>query len=38
MSFKKERGNWAATIWVNQRSHHVGYFSNELEAALAYDK
>ncbi len=34
----KGQKKWAAQITSNKKSHHLGYFSNETDAAHAYDK
>lgn len=34
----KSRNAWAASITVNQRAKHLGRYSNEEEAARAYDR
>lgn len=31
----KPHGKWCASVCINYRSHHVGYFDSELEAAEA---
>jgi hypothetical protein len=31
-------GKWQASIRVNRKSIHLGYFTDELEAAKAYDR
>jgi hypothetical protein len=33
----KHRGKWVAKIRVNRRLHHLGYFVDSSEGALAYD-
>lgn len=35
--FHKRKGMWSASIGVNGKLIHLGYFFNELEAALAYN-
>lgn len=37
VSWFSRRGKWRATITVNRRQHSLGYFENEIDAALAYD-
>ena len=34
----KERRKWIAYITLNQKSHYLGRFSSEIEAAKVYDK
>lgn len=34
VSWSKAKGKWRAAIYVNNRQHHVGYFS-DIEAAVA---
>jgi len=29
---------WAAAIRCNNRTYHLGYFDNEIDAARAYDR
>lgn len=36
--FEKNKGKWKAQIGHNYKRFHLGYFDNEFEAALAYDK
>jgi len=36
--WNKQNKNWRAVIMVNQKSIHLGYFIEEFEAALAYDR
>lgn len=36
--FDKSRGAWLASIVVNRRQRHLGYFSTEAGAALAYNE
>jgi hypothetical protein len=38
VSFHSSSGNWRARIKVNGNSKHLGYFKDEHEAAVAYDK
>jgi hypothetical protein len=37
VSWYKRKSKWYARIGVNWRDKHLGYFDNELDAALAYD-
>ena len=37
VSWKKQGGKWLAQIKIMGTSHHLGYFDDEREAALAYD-
>jgi hypothetical protein len=34
----KRLKKWAAQITANKKTHHLGYFTNEIDAAKAYDK
>jgi len=34
----KRKGRWHSRIQVNGRQKHIGYYNNEIEAALAYDE
>jgi len=34
----KQRGKWAARIYVNGKLIHLGYFDSEIEAAMVYDE
>jgi len=36
--WNKANKKWAAQITSNKKSHHLGYFSNEIDAACAYDQ
>lgn len=36
--YDKRRGKFRATIWVDGKKKHLGYFDNEIDAAKAYDK
>lgn len=38
VSYDRRSGRWASQISVNYKNHHLGYFDNEREAALAYDR
>lgn len=38
VSWHKPRGKWRAKIMLNGRSHHIGYFCTEIDAALAYNE
>lgn len=38
VSFKKQTGKWGASIGVNYKRTHLGYFEKEVDAAIAYDK
>jgi len=38
VSFSKRKGKWFATIRVNGKKIWLGYFDDELDAALAYDR
>lgn len=38
VSFRKERGVWRANIFVNGKQTFLGTFTNEEDAAKAYDK
>lgn len=38
VSFAKDRNKWRATITKDRKRFHIGYFDNEYESALAYDK
>lgn len=31
-------GKWVATIWYEGKSRHLGVYTDEIEAAIAYDK
>ncbi len=37
VSWSKQRDRWRATIMVDRRHKHLGFFDNELDAAVAYD-
>lgn len=34
---KRPSGKWEACIWYKGKSHHLGYFDSEIEAAKAYN-
>ena len=36
--WNKRQKKWAAQIHCNNKKYHLGYFTNETEAALTYDK
>jgi len=36
--WRKRGKKWAAAIRCNNKTHHLGYFKDEIEAARAYDK
>ncbi len=36
--YNKQTKKWRATILVNRKRKQIGYFHNEVEAAIAYDK
>ncbi|MHC4664664.1 MAG: AP2 domain-containing protein [Planctomycetota bacterium] len=36
--WNKKAKKWAAAIRCNNKTHHIGYFNNEIEAAKAYDE
>jgi len=38
ISWHKDRNKWRVRIQINGRLKHLGYFSNEVEAAKTYDK
>ena len=38
VSWKKKNRKWAAAITIHGKQTHLGYFNNEEEAALAYNK
>lgn len=38
VSWNKGHDKWSASITVNKRKQHLGYFSNEKKAASAYDE
>jgi len=35
--FARDKGLWRAAIWHNNKRKHLGYFDNEIDAALSYD-
>ena len=38
VSWNKQRNKWRAQIRINGKSKHIGYYTNELEASIEYDK
>lgn len=38
VSFKKQNKKWVANIYINKKKKHLGYFINEYDAHLAYEK
>lgn len=38
VSYRAERGNWRAVIFVDRKQRYLGSFDNEIDAAKAYDK
>ena len=38
MSWSRARGKWQVSICLKGKSTHLGYFDDEIEAALAYDR
>lgn len=38
VSWNKYHNKWKAQISVNGKRKHIGYFDNDLDAAVAYDK
>jgi hypothetical protein len=38
VTFNKRKSKWQAKTTVNYKTIHLGYYNNEVEAALAYDK
>ena len=38
VALKRQTGRWRAAITVNDRTKHLGYFDDEVEAARAYDR
>lgn len=38
VSFHKKANKFRSVICVNYKQHHLGFFVNEVDAALAYDK
>ena len=38
VSWRASRNKWRATINIDGKSKHIGYFTTELEAAIAYNK
>ncbi len=37
VGWHKTRKKWTAVVQVNKKAYHIGYFSDEIEAAKAYD-
>ena len=37
VSFYKRDGNWRAEIMLNYKCKYLGYFTNEIDAAIAYN-
>jgi len=37
VSLYKANGRWTAQLSLNNKTHHLGYFKTEIEAARAYD-
>ncbi len=37
VTFREKDGKWRARIMVNKKSIHLGYFTSEIEAAIAYN-
>ncbi len=37
VTFAKDKNRWRASIMVNRKRFHLGYFDNPKDAALAYD-
>ena len=38
VSFYKQTGKWVANIWLDGKQHHLGYFTQEYYAFLAYHR
>lgn len=38
ISWYKKRNKWRALIMVNKKSHLIGYFDNEIDAAIVYNE
>lgn len=38
VAWHKSKNKWIVSIQVNRKSHHIGYFTNEILAANAYDQ
>tara|TARA_R110000787_G_scaffold130860_1_gene242799 strand:+ start:886 stop:1365 length:480 start_codon:yes stop_codon:yes gene_type:complete len=36
VSWDKEHQKWSAKIWINPKRKHLGYFTDELKASIAY--
>ena len=37
VSFLQDREKWKASIWLDDKSKHIGYFASEVQAAVAYN-
>lgn len=37
VSWHKQKSKWRATLYINNKETHVGYYNTPLEAAIAYD-
>ena len=37
VSWSKEARRWRVYLWMNYKRFHIGYFDNEIHAAMAYD-
>ena len=38
VSFSSAHKKWLSKIWINKKRIHIGYFENEIDAHLAYQK
>lgn len=38
VSWSKKKKKWRSVLHQNDKSIHIGYYDNEIEAACAYDK
>lgn len=38
VNWYKRSDKWVAKIWINGKKKHLGYFTNEYDAHLAYEK